>query len=76
MGIVLKAFDAKLHRAVAIKVTAPQLATSASARKRFTRAALAAAAVRNEHVISIYAVEDDGKLPYLVMEYIDGVSLQ
>src|SRR5262249_40322359 len=37
MGIVLKAFDEALHRVVAIKVMAPQLATSASARKRFMR---------------------------------------
>ena len=36
MGIVLRAFDERLHRVVAIKVMAAQLATSAIARKRFT----------------------------------------
>jgi serine/threonine protein kinase len=76
MGIVLKAFDEKLHRVVAIKVMAPQLATSATARKRFIREAQAAAAVRNEHVIDIHAVEETNSLPYLVMEYISGKSLQ
>src|SRR5262245_44289324 len=75
MGIVLRAFDEKLRRVVAIKVMAPQIATSVSARKRFVREAQAAAAVRNEHVIDIHAVEDAGALPYLVMEYIDGISL-
>ena len=45
MGVVLKAFDARLHRVVAIKVMAPQLATGATARQRFTREARAAAAV-------------------------------
>src|SRR5262249_46384238 len=45
MGIVLRAFDDKLHRVVAIKVMAAQLATNATARRRFTREAQAAAAV-------------------------------
>jgi WD40 repeat protein/tRNA A-37 threonylcarbamoyl transferase component Bud32 len=76
MGVVLKAFDEKLHRIVAIKVMAPELATSATARKRFTREAQAAAAVRNEHVIDIHAVEEANGLPYLVMEYVSGLSLQ
>ena len=76
MGVVLKAFDGKLQRVVAIKTMLPQLATSASARQRFTREAQAAAAIRNEHVIGIYAVEDESGLPYLVMEYISGISLQ
>ncbi len=76
MGVVLKAFDEKLHRVVAIKVMATGLATSATARKRFIREAQAAAAVRNEHVIDIHAVEEANGLPYLVMEYVSGLSLQ
>lgn len=76
MGVVLKAFDEKLHRVVAIKVMAPALASSATARKRLIREAQAAAAVRNEHVIDIHAVEEAGRLPYLVMEYVSGLSLQ
>src|SRR5438105_5036172 len=76
MGIVLKAHDEKLHRAVAIKVMAPQLAANASARKRFLREARAAAAVRNQHVVDIHAVEQANGLPFLVMECLDGVSLQ
>src|SRR5438552_4471570 len=51
-GVVLKAFDTELHRVVAIKVLAPQLATSATARKRFKREAQAAAAVSHEHVVA------------------------
>jgi WD40 repeat protein/tRNA A-37 threonylcarbamoyl transferase component Bud32 len=76
MGVVLKAFDEKLHRVVAIKVLAPQLATSATARQRFVREAQAAAAVRNEHVVDIHAVEEANAMPYLVMEYVSGISLQ
>jgi WD40 repeat protein/tRNA A-37 threonylcarbamoyl transferase component Bud32 len=76
MGIVLKALDKKLQRVVAIKAMLPQLATSANARQRFVREARAAAGIRNEHVIDIHAVEEENGLPYLVMEYISGVSLQ
>src|SRR5262249_59320360 len=57
MGVVLKALDPALHRVVAIKVLAPQLAVSATARKRFTREGRAAAAVCHEHVITIHAVQ-------------------
>jgi anti-sigma factor RsiW len=76
MGMVLKAFDQTLQRVVAIKVLASALATSGTARRRFVREAQAAAAVSNEHVIDIHAVEGAGERPYLVMEYVSGVSLQ
>jgi eukaryotic-like serine/threonine-protein kinase len=76
MGIVFKAFDQSLHRVVAIKVMAPHLAQSATARKRFLREARAAAAVRDEHIIDIHAVAEANGLPYLVMEYVAGPSLQ
>ena len=76
MGMVLKAFDPSLHRLVAIKILAPQLATSAAARKRFAREARAAAAVSHEHVVAIHAVDEVDGSPYLVMEYIAGRSLQ
>jgi serine/threonine protein kinase len=74
-GIVLKAFDEKLERIVAIKVMAPELAATSPARKRFLREARATAAIRHENVVSIYAVEEQ-PLPFLVMEYIDGNTLQ
>lgn len=74
-GIVLKAFDELLLRMVAIKVMAPELAATSPARKRFLREARAAAAVRHENVVAIHAVEDQ-PIPYLVMEYINGSSLQ
>ncbi len=75
-GTVLRAFDEKLHRAVAIKVLAPALAASGSARRRFIREARTAAAVKNEHVVAIHGVQDEAEPPYLVMELIDGISLQ
>jgi hypothetical protein len=76
MGVVLRARDTKLLRVVALKVLAVPLAASGSARQRFAREARAAAAVRDEHVIDIHAVCDDGPVPYLVMEFIDGQNLE
>ncbi len=76
MGVVLKAFDAALNRYVAIKVLAPHLGSSGSARKRFSREAQAAAAVVHENVMEIHGVADAGGLPYLVMPYVRGPSLQ
>src|SRR5579885_2792064 len=75
-GVVLRARDTKLLRIVAIKVLAAPLAVSGTARQRFAREARAAAAIRDDHVIAIYAVNDDAPVPYLVMEYIDGYTLE
>jgi serine/threonine protein kinase len=76
MGIVLKAFDRPLDRTVAIKVLAPRLASSGAARRRFAREAKAAATVLHPNVIVIHGVSNDGALPFLVMPYLRGESLQ
>jgi serine/threonine-protein kinase len=76
MGVVLKALDPALNRVVAIKVLAPQWAGSGAARSRFAREGRATAAVRHENVVAVYGVEEVNGLPYLVMEYVHGVSLQ
>jgi serine/threonine protein kinase/DNA-directed RNA polymerase subunit RPC12/RpoP len=76
MGIVLKAFDPALHRLVAIKVMSSALAGSATARRRFTREAQAAAAVCHDHIVTVHGVLEADGLPYLVMQYLDGESLQ
>ena len=76
MGIVLKGRDPALERTVAIKVLSPTLAHSASARRRFAREARAVAAVVHEHIIAIHAVDEFHGLPYLVMEYVSGRSVQ
>src|SRR5262249_17790419 len=75
-GIVLKARDSTLQRGVAIKALARRLAASRPAGQRFVREAQAAAAVRDDNVVAIYAVSDDGPVPYLVMEYICGQTLE
>lgn len=76
MGVVLKAFDQSLDRVVAIKVLSPHLASSGASRKRFSREAKAAAAVLHPNVMAIHSVSNDESLPYLVMPYLRGASLQ
>lgn len=76
MGIVLKGFETALNRFVAIKAMAPRLASSKAARTRFAREAQAAAAVIHENIIAIYRVDEAHGLPFLVMPYWGGESLQ
>jgi serine/threonine protein kinase len=76
MGVVLKALDPALNRVVALKVLSPRLATSATARRRFVREGRAAAAVCHEYIVTVHTVNDRDGLPYLVMQYVAGESLQ
>lgn len=75
-GIVLKGFQPELSRLVAAKVMAPHLAASAAARRRFAREAQATAAIVHPSVLPILSVSSSGRLPYLVMPYVDCESLQ
>lgn len=75
MGIVLKARDAALDRVVALKILPPTHAANALARARFVREARSAAAVVHEHVVPIYAVDEQAGLPYLVMQFVQGRTL-
>jgi eukaryotic-like serine/threonine-protein kinase len=74
-GIVFRAFDDTLQRVVALKVMAPQLAATSPARKRFLREAQSSAKVRHENVVQVHEIGEQ-PLPYLVMEFIPGETLQ
>ena len=77
MGLVFLAKDRALDRLVAIKILTPGLAATAAARRRFAREAKAAAAVVHEHVVTIHAVDALPQgVPYLVMQYVAGKSVQ
>lgn len=76
MGVVVLGFDARLNRNSAIKILAPELASSAAARKRFAREAKSAAAVVHPHVIPIHTVGEQNGLPYLVMPVVEGQSVE
>ncbi len=76
MGTVLKAWDKRLSRVVAIKVLHPHLAMSGAARVRFAREAQLVASISHPNVVPIHDVADDHSQPYIVMGYVCGGSLQ
>ncbi len=76
MGAVFKADDLKLQREVALKVLSPELASNEGACERFLREARAIAAINHDNIVTIHAVGEDAALPYFVMEYVHGHSLQ
>ncbi|HET9959257.1 MAG TPA: serine/threonine-protein kinase, partial [Polyangiaceae bacterium] len=76
MGLVLAATDLRLGRRVALKFLLPAVASNPELRARFTREAQSAARLRNQHVVSIFGVEESGEgQPFIVMEYLDGEDL-
>ncbi len=75
MGVVFKAEDARLRRLVALKAMKPAAAAAANAGKRFLREARAMAAVKHDHIATIYQVDEDRGVPYLAMELLDGQPL-
>ena len=75
MGFVLLARDDKLDRDVAIKVLRPDRDNSMN-RQRFVREARAAAGLSHDHVVAVHGVDEpEHGLPYIVMNYVDGMSL-
>ncbi len=76
MGTVLKAWDKRLSRVVAIKVLHPHLATSSAARVRFAKEAQTVASISHPNVVPIHDVADDHSQPYIVMGFVSGGSLQ
>ncbi len=75
MGVVLQGEDPILKRLVAIKAIRPGLGTTESIRKRFLREAQASAAVKHDHIITIYQVGEERGVPYLAMEFLEGEPL-
>jgi hypothetical protein len=77
MGVVLRGFDTYLERDVAVKVLDPALAHDETARRRFCRESRTAASISHENVVTVHHVahEESSDLPYLVMQLIDGESL-
>jgi len=76
MGVVYKAWDSKLERAVAIKFLPREIATNKSERQRFQKEAKAAASLNHPNIATIYAIENVADEMFMVMEYIDGRDLK
>jgi WD40 repeat protein/tRNA A-37 threonylcarbamoyl transferase component Bud32 len=75
MGLVFRAEDIRLKRAVALKVMRPELTTRADFNARFQREAQAAAAVKHDHIATVYQVGEDRGTSFLAMELLEGESL-
>ncbi|MGM0599220.1 MAG: protein kinase domain-containing protein [Candidatus Rifleibacteriota bacterium] len=77
MGLVYKALDVNLGREVAIKFLLPDIAKDEDIVKRFLNEGRVMATINHPAVISVYAsdVEESNGVPFLVMEYVDGKSL-
>ncbi|MGW3419686.1 protein kinase domain-containing protein [Streptomyces phaeochromogenes] len=76
MGTVWRARDSVLHREVALKAVRHDAAASHSVRERVLREARALARISHPNVVMIHHIIDDDPHPWLVMELVDGVSLQ
>ena len=76
MAIVHVAEDCELHRRVAVKLLADNLAVNEGFRARFLREAQLAARLSHPNIVHVYDLgRDPSGRPYIVMEYVDGPSL-
>ena len=75
MGVVYQARDEKLGRSVVLKLIVPGAAADEGARQRLLREARAASALNHPHIVTVHAVEQDQGLGFIVMEHVEGETL-
>lgn len=76
MADVYKAKCRVLKRWVAVKILKDEFVNDEEFLKRFEREAYAAASLNHPNIVSIYDVGKEGNIHYIVMEYIDGITLK
>ena len=79
MGVVYRAFDTHLDRAVAIKVLRPDATASPDRKRRFVQEAKSASALNHPGIIHIYDIDTadlpDGPTDFIAMEFVPGKTL-
>ena len=76
MATVYLATDLRLDRRVAVKIMHPHLADDANFRDRFIQEARSAARLAHTNVVNVFDQGQDDGLAYLVMEYLQGITLR
>jgi serine/threonine protein kinase len=76
MGVVYKALDTHLDRPVAVKVLPPGKVADAEHKRRFVQEAKAASALNHPNIVTVYDVASDRGLDFIVMEFVDGQTLE
>ena len=76
MGVVYKAEDEKLRRAVALKLLPPELGGDHDHRRRLLQEARAAAAVTHPNIATIYEIDEADNVVFIAMELVEGKTLR
>ena len=76
MGEVYKARDSRLERLVAVKVLPANKVADAMRKQRFIQEARAASALNHPNIVTIYDIPEEEGVIFLVMEYVQGKSLE
>jgi len=76
MSIVYRAWDSQQRREVAVKVLREEFSNDEEFVRRFTNEAHAVLQMHHANIVDIYGLGQDGQTRYIVMEYVDGVTLK